>query len=503
MSTSSSPVPPPLPPVPPTNGASTPVKDATWWRQGKGLPYFVAALVLIGSDFLCPLFSCLYIGFGTALGSLFFMAALMLLRRDLTRAEMIFLGTFALISAAGQAVSGSVLCWFGLFLVPMILLRLPQETEEPQEKGRSWWAFWLAKRPRGEQAKRLCSGCLPTLVSGGAALALFFFFLAIFASGNPVVEQARQLLVQFWHQVAELLHLDWDVWAHAFIWCVGLLFFGFYTAARQRVKPLPHIVSRNADAAPLLPQLPSYALGGINAAFAVATSTDMLFLWFRRIPEGISQTQYLLNGADSIIVAAILAAAILLILFRRTGIARSSRTARIFGYLLVLQTALLAVSVFLRLYYQVETYGFTYRRVLAAECMLCGLVGIGLLLAYMCDGGCFLKYLRRGFCLIVLFFFSFNIQPPSALAADLNQAFGDNHPEWHVHDSDFVLGYFDMQNSYVFALEHMDTSQSSSALRLHKKARLITERNTHSWRTRTFNSIRFADAAADFLTAHP
>lgn len=490
--------PPPLPKQTP----QSPLADPSWWRLNRGIPFIVLLLVAAASDYFCPLL-CEhepFIGFGTALGTLFFIAALLLLRKDYSRGECVFLILFALISAAAQAVSGSLLCWLATPAVCLLVLLFPLESEEPMPTGRTWWGFWLARRPDASKAKAVTSGCLPLCISIAVGLVLFFAFLAIFASGNPVVKMAWEVICEYWNKLLDFLHLDMTIWVHALVWCIGLTGFGIYTFARNRVvlaAPRP----AEAPGKSILPQLPSFALTGINAAFAIATSTDIVYLWFRRIPEGISQTQYLHDGAQSIIIASVLAAVLLILLFRSRGAARQSCVAMLLGHLLVFQTGLLAVSVFMRLFFQIEDYGFTCDRVLAGELMLCGVVGIGLLLSYI-RGGQFLRHLRTGIALIVLLGFTFCIQPPSALAGDLNLLFRDSHPKWTFDTHDFLGSSpcFDAEGCLSFADACMKptTKYEISVLRNAADAHRVRHRGT--WRDLTVNALRFREQAEAVYT---
>ena len=485
-----------LPPVPPPLPSEKAACDPSWWRLHRGIPFLVLLLVAAAADYFCPALcegGCL-IGFGTALGTLLFAAALLLLRKDFSRGEQAFLVLFALLSAAAQAFSGSVLCWLLVPVVCLLIVHLPRVDGEPQPKGRSWWGFWLARRPTASKAKVLSGSCLPLLISLAVSLVLFFGFLAIFAEGNPVVHRAFELICEYWNKVLDFLHLDATIWVHAFVWAGGIAGFGFFTAARRHTARRPECATAT-EGRTLLPQLPSFALAGINAAFAVATSTDILFLWFRRIPAGISQTAYLHQGADSIIWASVLAAGLMLLLFRVRGCARRSRIARELAHLLVFQTALLAVSVFLRLAFQIEDYGFTCDRVTAVELMLGGLVGIALLLSYI-RGGQFLRHLRIGGAVLALLFVAANIQPPSALAGDLNLLLLDSHPHWKFETADFHRpARFDTENSLAFADRFRLETELNDIRRFRDAAAACNCRHKGNWRLLTVNALRFRELA--------
>lgn len=487
-------VPPPLPPV----AEKAPLGDPSWWRLRRGIPFIALLLVAVAADYFCP-FLCegtSAVGFGTALGTLLFIAALVLLRKDYSCGERIFLILFALITAAAQAFSGSVLSWVAVPVVCLFMLILPKECDTPDERARTWWGFWLARRPDGSKAKAISRGCMPLVISIAVGLALFFAFLAIFASGNPVVKQAWELICEYWNKLLTFLHLDMTIWAHALVWCIGVAGFGVFTFRRNRVLRTPAPKQETAAGKTLLPHLPGFMLAGINAAFAIATSTDIMYLWFRRIPEGISQTDYLYHGAQAIIIASVLAAGLLLILFRSRGTARQSYVARLLGYLLVFQTALLAVSVFMRLFFQIDAHGFTGQRVLACECMLGGVIGIVLLLSYLL-GGCFLKHLKLGIGALVLLLFAGNIQPPSSLAGELNMCFIDSHPQWKFETSDFLFPHtcFNAEGCLPFADKYMETTNSYQIAQLIAAAESHTARHEGNWRSLTVNAIRFRELA--------
>ncbi len=481
----------------------TPKADPSWWRLGRGIPALVLLFSAVAADLMCPFLTedC-YIGFASAIGTLFFMAALLLLRRDFTVAETLFLVALGLICAAGQAVSGSAICWWGVLIVPYILMLLPKESEEPRPVGRSWWGYWFTRRP---SVGRRWFAFLPTLISAVVGLALFFGFLAIFAADNPVVELVWNTITEWWNKVLTYLQLDWDIWGHIAVWFIGAGLFGFFTFARRCVKPRPAAPVVNAGSGTsLLPHLPLFSLLGINLAFLVVTSTDILFLWARKVPEGISLTHYLYEGQNSVITASVLVALLLILLFRRDGSVRRSPAASVLGYVLLVQTFLLAVSVFVRLYFQIEAYGFTFRRVLGAETMLMGVVGLVLLLCYMWGSGSFFTYLRRGFCALVLFFFALNVQPPSVAAADLNTAFAPTNPHWKFSAGDCYGGGFNYDTNLRFLSQHIIPKLTPEAniwelRRFKRAAENVVKRSGQSWRGQTWNTCRDAEPAKKLI----
>ncbi len=436
-------------PVPPP--VATEPQDPTWWRLGT-IPFIVLILAAAGLDLAWP--STFDGGIGMGIGCALWCAALLLLRRDFSKGETWFLAALALISLLALGVSGSRINWALAFILPLILVLSPGQTEAPKGKFRSWWGYWFARRKTAAQGRwAWLRQILPMLITIFVGVALFIVFLIIFASGNPVVLLVWETICAWWNALVEWLELDWDFVGHVCLWMLAFFFFGLYTFARPvEPKPLPSVPVEVKPGRSLLPHLPLASLIGINLAFLVATGTDIAYLWFGRVPEGISQTTYLHDGAESIIWAAALASLILITLFRPTGSARQGIATRVAGYLLVLQAFLLAVSVYVRLYHQIDDYGFTTRRIQAAEALLLGLDGLVILVCYMACSGSFWKYARICLGSMLLLFISFGICPSAELAGNLNLRYAGSHPQWKFALSDFKPGCFSIEDNLAFAL---------------------------------------------------
>ncbi len=458
-------LPPPVPPLPaaykpsiksvippvPVPAAPREVKDPAWWRLGS-IPFIVLILCAAGADLAWPDMD--GGGIGAGIGCALWILAVLLLRRDLSKGESSFLIALALISFAGLTVSGSTFNWTLALVLPLILVTIPSSHPVEPAHYRTWWGYWVARRKSAKGGRwAWLRQILPTLITVFVGVALFILFLCIFASGNPVVLLVWETITEWWNKLVEYLQLDWDFVAHVAIWVLGVLAFGLYTfnrpAATLAAPDAPAVVKEGRS---ILPHLPLASLIGINLAFLVATGTDIAYLWFGRVPEGISQTSYLHDGAASITWAAALASAILVFLFRRNGSARQGVGTRVAGYLLVLQTFLLAVSVYMRLYHQIADYGFTVRRIQAAEAMLLGLDGLMILICYMACSGSFWKYTRICLGSMLLMFVGFGICPPAELAGNFNLRYAPSHPQWNFCATDFRKGCFEVDDNLAFAL---------------------------------------------------
>lgn len=495
-----SPVIPPSPPTP------TLVEDPTWWRKG-AIPFIVLVLAAAAADLYWPRPGGL--GLGAGIASLLLTAAMVLLRKDLSKGEVSFLSGLAIVNFAALAVSGNPLnYWVGL-VAPFFILAIPSDKAEPESlnvRTRTWWGYWVARRPKAQDGKKgLLLSILPTFISIVAAAALFIAFLTIFAAGNPVVEQVWQWIVTQWNDLLTYLNISWDFMWHLLYWGIGILVFGVYARRRPYAPASTPVVLKPAEGNTLLPHLPLFSLIGINAAFLVATATDISYLWFKNIPEGISQTQYLHEGADSIIWAAILASIVLIVLFRREGIARSSVAAKLTGYLLVIQTFLLAASVYMRLFYQVCDYGFTFRRILAGEFLLLGLVGLVILVFYMACDGNFRRFAKIGFGTLMLLVIAGGIISPTRLAASLNICFMESNPHWKFESNDFRISRFNTDANLAFAeIVYKQNPNDDLYNRLYLSAkRLVQDAENADWTSFTLNRYQDLPVAKRILQTPP
>lgn len=175
-----------------------------------------------------------------------------------------------------------------------------------------------------------------------------------------------------------------------------------------------------ASGSPWLPHLPAVSLLFINLAFLVNNGTDVAFLWRGSVPDGISQTAYLHDGADSIMLAAFLSALVLLVLFRPEGSVRASKTGIVLGFILAAQTGLLAASVGMRLYFQIKDFGFSPNRVTAGIYLLMGACFLYLLFRYMAGHGNWLRYGKLCGATALVFLALTGLRSPSQLSGDLN-----------------------------------------------------------------------------------
>ena len=223
--------------------------------------------------------------------------------------------------------------------------------------------LWRAS-PRVRLIKLSAVWQLLFLPLAGAAL-----FLLLFATANPVIS-------------ATLGGLSWpdiDAWRLAFwgfvlivAWCVLRPPFRRKLLVKPVAAPRPPATIAS-DAAIIL------SLSVFNALFAVENGLDIAFLWSGApLPGKVTLADYAHQGALSLIVAALLVAAFVLVALDPRSPTARLKWARRLVILWIAQTLFLVASSILRTWDYVEAYSLTGFRVCALAWM--GLVAVGLVL---------------------------------------------------------------------------------------------------------------------------
>lgn len=500
-----------MPPLPQQNAPHKPLvpmppADPSWWRLGS-VPFLVLVMAAASADFAWPRSGGW--GIGAGIGCLLACGALLLLRKDFSKGERFFLGGLAFVNFVALLVSGSLFNWWCNLILPLFMVIIPRRQKAllPGQRFRNWWSYWTSVRLKnapGESGSRLqgLRNILPLLICILVGVSLFVVFLIIFASGNPVVKLVFDWIADTWNSIVAYLHLSWNFLVHMLYWFVGIIWFGIYTLRRpDAARAVRGAAPAKAEGNTILPYLPICSLIGVDLAFFVATSTDIAYLWFGRVPEGLSQTAYLHDGAESITWASALAAVILIYLFRSGGSARRSAACRVAGYLLVLQTFLLAASVYVRLYYQISDCGFTVRRVQAAEAMLLGVAGLVVLVCYMVGSGAFRKYAKACLGSMLLLLIAFSVCSAGRLTGNLNMRYAVSHPQWSFSYLDFGIDRFNVEENLAFACYVQDRSPNENLLnKIVATAHDVEKRALHaSWLNWNVSFSQDAEVASRVL----
>ena len=248
-----------------------------WWRAGQW-PMVVLLMAAAAGDLFWPN-ACL--GLGAAVAALLLVGAMLMLRRDLSRAEQVFLAVLGLVCFALLAVGSNVLGLLAVLLIPALMLFFPSPLgDEMEDAGRyeSWMSFWCARRPKMTGHGQYLRHVLPMRVTGLIGLVLFLIFVLIVASENPVVSLIWEWIAELWNRFVLLFHLDWGFLQHVVLWLLGVVAFGIY-ARRRAPEVRPTVQEQPAAAAGqgVLPHLPMVALIPVNLASLLSTRPDVIY----------------------------------------------------------------------------------------------------------------------------------------------------------------------------------------------------------------------------------
>lgn len=118
----------------------------------------------------------------------------------------------------------------------------------------------------------------------------------------------------------------------------------------------------------------------VNIVFFAANTTDIIYLWANEttLPEGVTYSQFVHQGVGNLIASVILAAVVLVMIFRQHSHIATARGQRTLACLWILQNLFLIGGVMLRLKIYVDAYGQSVLRVHVVMFLI--LVSIGFIL---------------------------------------------------------------------------------------------------------------------------
>jgi hypothetical protein len=197
-------------------------------------------------------------------------------------------------------------------------------------------------------------------------------FLALFASANPLIDEAidRIDLSRPFAGLTLGRLLFWPL-AGTAVWSLlrpTLLHLHRRTAALEEID-LPGVSLASV----------TLSLFAFNAIFALQNGLDIAFLWSGApLPDGLTLAEYAHRGAYPLIGTALLAALFVLVTLRPGSEMAASALVRRLVYLWIAQNVLLVASTMLRTFDYIEAYSLTRLRISALIWM--ALVAVGLVL---------------------------------------------------------------------------------------------------------------------------
>lgn len=219
---------------------------------------------------------------------------------------------------------------------------------------------------------------LPALILGG-------LFAAMLGSGNAI----------FGSWISKTFNAFWK-WLEAFDFTfVHLLFYGLLvTVALVVLHPAspgnaPALWTRTIPTLPALnPNLAWWRsvaiLAVLNALFFAVNTIDALYLWRDATPPaGVTYSQFVHEGASSLICAVLLSGVVLALLFQQAPAVSQTPALRRLGYVWIAQNFILIAGVLLRIVRYVHACQLTLQRVYLVCFVLLVAAGFGLLCVHI------------------------------------------------------------------------------------------------------------------------
>jgi hypothetical protein len=276
------------------------------------------------------------------------------------------------------AVGIAVSCWrvfSACFLLPGYITRTLRSTDNLKSLG------------LGAVEKGASSAVRAVALVWPAALATLVFLILLSLSNDVLAQWVGQALTKIWDTFAALIKIDATrVFSWFLLTLIGTLV--LLPAWRSFQEPPSETLGKNRRDEPqeLVNRTWQWGLllGGVNLAFLLTNTLDVVWLWVRRsVPNGVSSTEYLHHGVYGLIIVTILAGVVLAWLFNEAPKLTRSPWLRWLSLLWVAQNLFLIAGVGFRLWLHVESFCLTPRRIGVAFFLALVLVGFALLVIYI------------------------------------------------------------------------------------------------------------------------
>ncbi|MGC3990306.1 MAG: DUF4173 domain-containing protein [Chthoniobacteraceae bacterium] len=285
----------------------------------------------------------------------------------------------------------------------------------------------------GQDASRLVRIIFLPFLVGGA------FFL-LFISGNAILHQwSAQWLdaITRWLSSFDLTVGRFFFWGMLGSFSLALLRPAFAsTRGRFWVRQLPRATTAAEPHVAWWRSLLLLAL--LNALFFVENTTDALYLWNHfALPQGVSFSSYVHEGVNSLIVAVLLSALVLALVFQQASEVSATRWLKGLGLLWIVQNGILIASVILRLKRYVDAYQLTEERLGVVIFLALVLAGFGLLATYILREKSFTWLLFGNATAVFLLFFILQFMDTARWVAEYNVTCWQRDPR-HALDLNYL-----------------------------------------------------------------
>jgi hypothetical protein len=292
--------------------------------------------------------------------------------------------TFLMAGAAAESMID--LCFSNVVVLLVLTIALAGETfYDPLRPGWSrcsetlwtlvktparWVFFGLAMFAGARRDKDSVSSGARTLLRvfwvALPGLVMTVFFALILGSGNALFAKLTNdwtAAIQRWIAQIDISFLRCFLWGFATWWALPLLW-PSPAPGHERIwtRELPQFPGFTDPATDRLQS--AIALGCLNLLFCFVNTIDVVYLWAgRKLPSGVTPSAFVHQGVDSLIVAVILSAILLALVFQQTPAVSRWLPLRLLGLLWIAQNLILLAGVTLRVKMYVEDFDLTLMRI--------------------------------------------------------------------------------------------------------------------------------------------
>jgi uncharacterized integral membrane protein len=285
----------------------------------------------------------------------------------------------------------------------------------------------------GGKAKRLLEILVP-------ASCLTIIFGVVFGLGNAVFsEMIQHSLDQFGTGVSRF---DFSP-GHLIFWLISATLALAWTYPRpapsqQRpwARALPQI-SRNDSLIAIWQS--RLVLIVLNALFFMVNTIDVFYLWNRtQLPEGVSFSQFVHEGVGSLILAVLLSALVIALIFQQEEKVKCAPFLKGLSLLWIAQNLVQIAGVFLRLKLYVQAYELSEERIYVGCFLLLVMVGFCLLAWHVARDGYLNQLIFRCAMATFILFFVIQFTNDAGMVAGYNVARWKHNPARHALDVSYL-----------------------------------------------------------------
>lgn len=337
-----------------------------------------------------------------------FLSSLLLLAYPQLLSQFFWIISFGLMWTAAALKLRPLLCFWQSFLS---IIQSPFRT-----------LFASPKNPKPEESVQVKDEVPKLLIYTTIALIVGMFAL-LYATANPILTEFLSKLTLF--------KIDWIILRNTF-WYL-LLFYGLvemYANKGIQRRNQTELALHETDFPSKTPeefQIAKVSLWALSGILLLMNIMDLIVLSTERLPEGISYSQFLHQGFNTLLVSLLLAIALILYFFRGAlNFHESVKQLQTAAKQWIYQNLLLSVVTGFKLFLYINEYGLTSKRIAVLLFLICAVVG--LVLSFQRLNGPFrnLKILNRMALAAFVAAFLFSLIPYDLMISRYNLSYVKN-----------------------------------------------------------------------------